>query len=147
VGRKIDKKIKDLDNVYLYDVDNLQGIVDTNIQERAKEAEKAERIVDEEIGSFLKWNASLSATPTIVALRNKAEKIRKEELEKTVKKLGPLEEEKIKAIEYLSTSIVNKLIHPPTAALKSEEENKEQMLDIVQKLFKLELEGDNNDKT
>jgi glutamyl-tRNA reductase len=147
VPRNIDPQINDLDNVYLYDVDNLQGIVDTNIQERAKEAEKAERIVDEEIGSFLKWNASLSATPTIVALRNKAEKIRKEELEKTVKKLGPLEEEKIKAIEYLSTSIVNKLIHPPTAALKSEEEDKEQMLDIVQKLFKLELESDNNDKT
>ena len=147
VPRNIDPEINDLDNVYLYDVDNLQGIVDTNIDERAREAEKAEHIVEEEIGSFLKWAASLSATPTIVALRNKAEEIRKIELEKTLQKMGPLEESKIKSIEHLTASIVNKLIHPPTAALKSEEDNKEQMLDIVQKLFKLELESDNNDKT
>jgi len=140
VPRNIDPEINDIDNVYLYDVDNLQGIVDTNIQERAKEAEKAEQIVDEEIGSFLKWQASLSSTPTIVALRNRAEEIRKAELEKTLKKIGPMEEEKIKAIDYLTASIVNKLIHPPTAALKSEDDNKEIMLDVIQKLFQLEIE-------
>jgi len=140
VPRNIDPEINDLDNVYLYDVDSLQGIVDTNIQERAKEAEKAERIVDEEIGSFLKWQDSLAATPTVVALRNKAEEIRKAEFEKTIKKLGPMEEEKIKAIEYLTVSIVNKLIHPPTAALKSGNNDKEAMLDMVQKLFQLETE-------
>ncbi len=147
VPRNIDPEINDLDNVYLYDVDNLQGIIDTNIQERGKEAEKAEQIVDEEIGSFLKWTESLTATPTIVALRNMAEKIRKTELEKTLSKMGPMEENKIKAIEQLTATIVNKLIHPPTAALKSGEENKEEMLDIVQKLFNLEIESDNNDKT
>jgi glutamyl-tRNA reductase len=147
VPRNIDPEINDLDNVYLYDVDNLQGIIDTNIQERAMEAEKAEKIVDEEIGSFLKWNDSLAATPTIVALRSMAEEIRKTELEKTLQKLGPVEEKTIKSIEQLSTAIVNKLIHPPTAALKSEEDEREQMLDIVQKLFKLETERDNNDKT
>ena len=147
VPRNIDPQINDLDNVYLYDVDNLQGIVDTNIQERAKEAEKAERIVNEEIGSFLKWTASLSATPIIVALRNRAEEIRKAELEKTLRKIGPLEESKMKSIDHLTASIVNKLIHPPTSVLKSEDENKEQMLDLVQKLFNLEIESDNNDKT
>ncbi|MEW6602749.1 MAG: glutamyl-tRNA reductase [Nitrospirota bacterium] len=147
VPRNIDPSINDLDNVYLYDVDNLQGIIDTNIQERAKEAEKAERIVDEEIGSFLKWTAALTATPTIVALRNKAEEIRKEELEKTLKKMGPVEEKTIRAIEQLTSSIVNKLIHPPTAALKGEEEVKEQMLGIIQKLYNLEIESDDNDKT
>lgn len=147
VPRNIDPLINDIDNVYLYDVDNLQGIVDTNIQERAKEAEKAEQIVDEEIGAFLKWHDSLSATPTIVALRNRAEEIRKAELEKILKKLGPMEEDKIKAIDYLTISIVNKLIHSPTAALKSEEDNKEVMLDVVQKLFQLEIEKGNNEKT
>ncbi len=147
VPRNIDPEINDLDNVYLYDVDNLQGIIETNIQERAKEAEKAERIVDDEIGSFLKWADSLAATPTIVALRNMAEEIRKTELEKVLQKSGPVEEKTIKLIEQLSTAITNKLIHPPTAALKSEEDEREQMLDIVQKLFKLETERDNNDKT
>jgi glutamyl-tRNA reductase len=76
-----------------------------------------------------------------------AEEIRKTELEKTLQKLGPVEEKTIKSIEQLSTAIVNKLIHPPTAALKSEEDEREQMLDIVQKLFNLETERDNNDKT
>ena len=147
VPRNIDPEINDLDNVYLYDVDNLQGVIDTNIQERAKEAEKAENIVDDEIGSFLRWNDSLAATPTIVALRSMAEEIRKTELEKVLQKLGPVEEKTIKLIEQLSTAITNKLIHPPTAALKSEEDEREQMLDIVQKLFKLETERDGNDKT
>ncbi len=147
VPRNIDPDINDLDNVYLYDVDNLQGIIETNIQERAKEAEKAEEIVEDEIDSFLKWLDSLAATPTIVALRNMAEEIRKSELEKTLTRLGPVEEKTIKSIEHLTNSIVNKLIHPPTAVLKSEDEDKEQMLDIVQKLFQLNLERDNNDKT
>jgi glutamyl-tRNA reductase len=147
VPRNIDPEINDLDNVYLYDVDNLQGVVDTNIQERGKEAQKAEQIVDDEIGSFMKWLDSLAATPTIVALRNRAEEIRKTELEKTLTKLGPMEEKTIKSIEHLTSSIVNKLIHPPTALLKSDDEDKEQVLDIVQKLFKLDIERDNNDKT
>ena len=79
---------------------------DCGLQERAKEAEKAEKIVDEEIGVFIKWTSSLSATPTIVALRNMAEALRQDELETTLKKLGPLEEKQLKAIEYLSISIV-----------------------------------------
>jgi glutamyl-tRNA reductase len=146
VPRNIDPEINGLDNVYLYDVDNLQGIVEVNIQERAREAEKAEKIVEEEIGSLLKWQCSLSATPTIVALRKMAEDVRKVELDKTLLRMGPMEEGQIKAIEHLTMSIVNKLVHSPTAALKSEEDNREQMLDIVQKLFKLETE-DNNDKS
>jgi glutamyl-tRNA reductase len=75
-----------------------------------------------------------------------AEDVRKTELEKTLPRMGPMEEGQIKAIERLTVSIVNKLVHPPTAALKSEEDNKELMLDIVQKLFKLDTE-DNNDKS
>lgn len=147
VPRNIDPQINDLDNVYLYDIDDLQGVVDINIQERSKEAEKAEAIVDSEVDSFLKWRASLSAVPTIIALREKAEAIRKEELEKTLKKLEPLGEEKIKAIEYLTNSIVNKLIHPPTAALKSAEEDRELIVDAVRRLFSLETEKDDEQKT
>ncbi|UCD35401.1 MAG: glutamyl-tRNA reductase [Nitrospiraceae bacterium] len=146
VPRNIDPGINDLDNVYLYDVDSLQGIVDTNIQERAKEAQKAEKIVDEEISAFVQWTSSLTATPTIVALRNRAEEIRRAELEKTLQKITPLEEDKIRSIEQLTAAIVNKLIHPPMAALKSEDENREQMLDLVQKLFNLEIKSDNHDK-
>jgi glutamyl-tRNA reductase len=146
VPRNIDPAINEIDNVYLYDVDDLQGVVDTNIEERSKEADKAERIVEHEVHSFLKWQDSLAATPTIVALREKAEAIRREELDKVLRKLGPMEEEKIKAIEYLSSSIMNKLIHPPTAALKSEKEDMDVMIDVANRLFKLENEENNGDK-
>jgi glutamyl-tRNA reductase len=138
VPRNIDPEIDRLDNVYLYNTDDLQGIVDENAEERLKEAEKAEAIVHSEIDAFLKWQSSLDAVPTIKALREKAESIKKSELEKTLKRLGPMGEEQTKAIEYLASSIVNKLIHGPTYVLKSAEDDKELMVDAVKRLFDLE---------
>jgi glutamyl-tRNA reductase len=144
--RSIDPEIDKLDNVYRFDIDNLRGIVDVNEEERKKEAEKADEIVTSEVETFLRWQESLSAVPTIVALRDKAEAIRKDELEKTLKKLGPMEEEKIKSIEYLTISIVNKLIHPPTSALKSENGDNELLIDTVRKLYALEVKKENEEK-
>jgi glutamyl-tRNA reductase len=146
VPRNIDPEINDLDNVYLYSVDDLQGVVETNIGERSREAEKAERIVSSEVQSFLKWQESLIAVPTIVAIREKAEAIRKDELDKMLRKLGPVEENTIKAIEQLTNSIMNKLIHPPTAALKSEQDDRDIMVDMSKRLFKLETEENNGNE-
>jgi glutamyl-tRNA reductase len=146
VPRNIDPEINDLDNVYLYSVDDLQGVVETNIGERSREAEKAERIVSSEVQSFLKWQESLIAVPTIVAIREKAEAIRKDELDKMWRKLGPVEENTIKAIEQLTNSIMNKLIHPPTAALKSEQDDRDIMVDMSKRLFKLETEENNGNE-
>lgn len=137
--RSIDPEIDILDNVYRFDIDDLRGIIDVNEEERRREAEKAQRIVDAEAASFLKWQDSLSAVPTIVALREKAESIRTEELEKTLRRLGPIEEEKLQAIEHLTSAIVNKLIHPPTTALKSEDSDKEQLVETITRLFGLEV--------
>jgi glutamyl-tRNA reductase len=137
VPRNIDPEINDIDNIYLYDIDNLQGIVSTNIEERGREAEKAERIVNEEVESFLGWQASLTAVPTIVALREKAESIRNEELQKSLNKLDGLGEKEMKSIEVLTNSIVNKLLHYPTAALKSETEDREIVIDIINRVFHL----------
>jgi len=138
VPRNIDPEINDIDNVYLYDIDDLQGVVTDNIEERGKEAEKAERIINEEVESFLRWQRSLSAVPTIIALKNKADTIRKQELEKTLRGVGNLGEKEIESIEALTNSIVNKLIHFPTDALKSEVEDLEIMVDIVNRIFDLE---------
>lgn len=146
VPRNIDPEINDLDNVYLYDVDDLQGVVEINVKVRSKEAEQAERIVAEEVQAFLRWQESLAATPTIVALREKAERIRKEEFEKLMRKIGPVDEDKVKAIEYLSACIVNKLIHFPTAALKTEREDREVMIDMAKRLFQLETGENIEDK-
>ncbi len=143
VPRNIDPEINDIDNVYLYDIDDLEGVININIQERNKEAEKAGMIVDNEVDSFLKWQASLSSVPVIVALRDRAETIKKQELEKCFKKLGHLNGEDIKSIESLTTSIINKLIHLPIAALKSEIEDKDIMVDIIRRAFDLNMNSEN----
>ncbi|MBI5026046.1 MAG: glutamyl-tRNA reductase [Nitrospirae bacterium] len=135
VPRNIDPGINDLDNVYLYDIDDLQGVVTANILERNKEAEKAESIVESEVETFLKWQASLDALPAVVALREMAEAIKNEELERLINKLPELGEKERKAIEYMASSIVNKLIHPPTAALKEDSEDRETLIAIIRKLY------------
>jgi glutamyl-tRNA reductase len=118
VPRNIDPAINDLDNVYLYDVDDLRGVVDSNIMERQKEAKKAEDIVEEEIP-------------------DKAESIKREELGRLMNKLPDLEEKERKAIEYMATAITNKLIHPSTIALKDDVEDKDALIAAVRKLYAL----------
>jgi glutamyl-tRNA reductase len=140
VPRNIDPEINNLDNVYLYNVDDLQGVVDTNIFERRKEAEKAEKIVAEEIDTFLKWQSTLDSVPTILALRGKADEIKQEELERLLHKIQGLGIKEKEAIEYMATAIVNKLIHPPTAALKEDSENKETLVAMIRKLYGIDEE-------
>jgi glutamyl-tRNA reductase len=138
VPRNIDPQINDLDNVYLYDVDDLQGVVDSNLLERKKEAEKAEKIISEEVEKFLKWVNSLDSVPVIVALRNRAEELKRAELERLLNRLNGIDEKQRKAIEYTISSVVNKLIHPPTVALKEDTEDRDVMIAMIKKLYGLE---------
>ncbi|HBG92842.1 MAG TPA: glutamyl-tRNA reductase, partial [Nitrospiraceae bacterium] len=138
VPRNIDPEINNIDNVYLYDVDDLHGIVDTNKLERKKEAEKAEGIIEEEIETFQKWLASLDSVPTIVALRDKADAVKKEEVEKLLNKLPSLGEKEREAVEYMANAIINKLIHPPTAALKEDSEDRDILIAAIRKLYGLD---------
>ncbi len=140
VPRNIDPEINDLDNVYLYNVDDLQGVVDANIFERQKEAEKAEKIVGEELDTFLKWLSSLDSVPTIIALRERADEMRKEELEKLFHKIHGINERDREAIEYMAAALMNKLIHPPTVALKGDLENKEILVATIRKLYGIDEE-------
>ncbi|NWF97755.1 MAG: glutamyl-tRNA reductase [Nitrospirae bacterium] len=135
VPRNIDPEINELDNVYLYNVDDLQGIVDTNLFERKKEAEKAEQIIEEEIETFYKWLQSLDSVPTIIAIRERAEEIKKEELEKLMHKIPNMGQKEREAIEYMATAIVNKLIHPPTAALKEDSDDRDILVAAIRKLY------------
>ncbi|MBI5213069.1 MAG: glutamyl-tRNA reductase [Nitrospirae bacterium] len=144
VPRNIDPEINKIDGVYLYDVDDLQGVVDTNMLERKKEAELAEKIIDEEVEKFLKWMSSLDSVPTIVALRQKAEEVKNEEFEKFKNKFPELDDEKIKAVEYLATAIINKLIHPPTVALKEDTEDRDELIAMIKKLYG--INGDDNEE-
>jgi glutamyl-tRNA reductase len=88
VPRDIDPAVNELDAVYLYDMDDLQQVVAANLEGRMQEADRAEAIIAEEILQFYKWVATLEVTPTIVALRNRFDELRKAELERTLSAEG-----------------------------------------------------------
>jgi glutamyl-tRNA reductase len=139
--RDIDPRVGDLENVYLYNIDDLQKVADENIRDREKEAERAEAIVDEEMGKFVQWYRSLDITPTIIALREKFEEIRKKELDKTLSLHPNLTEKEKKSLEALTSSIINKILHEPVTLLKRSngETTADLYLDSLQTLFKLQV--------
>lgn len=138
VPRNIDPRVNDLSNVYLYDVDDLGGIAEENLEERAVEAEKAETIVHAEVDAFWRWLGQLEVVPTIVALREKAEAIRRAELEKTFNNLKDLSPRQREALESLTGAIVNKLLHGPITRLKNQNQRSETFyVEAARRLFDL----------
>jgi glutamyl-tRNA reductase len=139
VPRDVEAKINEIDNVYLYDIDDLQGIVDLNREDRKQEAGKAEHIISEETLKFRHWLDTLDVVPTIIALREKAETIRHNELQRTLSQLADLSAKERHAIEVLTGAIVKKLLHDPILFLKKKanRESKEVFVDYTQQLFNL----------
>jgi glutamyl-tRNA reductase len=146
VPRDIDPKVNDISNTYLYDVDDLQGVVQANLKERQKEAGKAETIVEQEIGQFHQWLGNLEVKPTVIALRRKLEEIRQQELEKTFGNLKDLTGKQRKSIEAMAGAIVNKILHKPTAILKNSQNDTsgEDYVDAVRTLFDLPAPSDDD---
>jgi len=143
VPRDVDPKVNDLANVYLYDVDDLQGVVQANLKERQKEAHRAETIVREEIGQFHIWLANLEVKPTIVALRRRIEEISTQELAKTYGNLKDLTDAQRRGIELMANAIVSKILHRPIAVLKQTQTDTsgEDYVDAVRVLFDLPAPG------
>lgn len=139
VPRDIDPRINEIENVYLYDIDDLKGVVELNKAERQKEALRAETIVEEETIKFKYWLQALDITPIIISLREKAEQIRLKECQKTLSNIGSLTPEQEKAINTLTASIVNKMLHDPITCLKrkSRRGNKDIYLDFARQIFNL----------
>jgi glutamyl-tRNA reductase len=140
VPRDIDPKVNDVENAFLYTVDDLNGVVATNLEQRKIEAAKAEAIVDQEIGQFFKWLSSLEVTPTIVALRSRFDEIRKAELAKTLSGWKDLPPGAEKRLEALTNAYMNKLLHQPTSVLKRTDQGNRNDLyvDALRNLFDLE---------
>jgi glutamyl-tRNA reductase len=140
VPRDIDPSVNDVENVYLYDLDDLQEVVNANIQGREKEAQKAEAIVQAEVTKFVNWFRSLDVTPTITALKNKFEEIRRKELEKTLSLHPNLTDKEKESLEALTSAIINKILHGPLTLLKrtDEETVTDLYLDALCTLFRLQ---------
>ena len=120
VPRNIDPAVKDIDNAFLFDIDDLEMHINQNREERRCEASKAEQMVQEEVQSILSWMKTLQVTPTILALRRRAEDIKQMELQKTWSRLRSLSPQERAAVESLASGVVNKLLHGPLVALKAE---------------------------
>jgi glutamyl-tRNA reductase len=140
VPRDIDPEINRINNAYVYDIDDLKGIVDDNIEDRQREAVKAQRIIDEAVISFRRWYETLEVVPTIVSLRGKVENLARKELDKTLGNLGHLSDTDKQAIERMTGALVNKILHEPTHFLKKNgcHGNKAVSLDLTRKLFNLD---------
>ncbi len=139
VPRDMDPRINDIDNAYLYDIDDIQGVVDANKKEREKEAAAASLIIESEITQFHKWLKTLDVTPTIVSLREKLEQIRFCELEK-LSAINNLSSVQMSAIEKATASMINKILHIPISNLKKMADTAEGDLyvDAVRKLYDID---------
>jgi len=141
--RNFDPRINDLDNVYLYNIDDLKSVAEDNLQSRSNEAQKAEEIVGIEAETFVRWMESLEKVPTITALRQRFEDIRRKELEKSFGgTLKTLSEAQRAALEDMTTAMINKLLHAPISQLKrnsgDEDEDSAFYVAALKKLFDLE---------
>ncbi len=118
VPRNIDPAVNDLDNVFLYDIDDLQEVVNANLRERMKEADHAEALVKEEVERMMARLKVAEVAPMIVGLQEQLEQIRAGELEKVRRKFGPFTREQEQAMEALTRGIVNKIAHGPISELR-----------------------------
>ena len=140
VPRDIEPTADSIENVYLYNIDNLQDIVDENMKGRKKEALKAEAIVEEEVILYNNWIKELEAVPTIVSLRAKAEGIVCVEMGKSSGWMRKLSEEDRGKVDNLVKSVVNKILHAPVTVMKEEssEISSKGIVDAVRQLFRLD---------
>lgn len=140
VPRDVDPRVGNMDNVFVYDVDDLQQVAEENLAARAREAAQAERIIEEEVESFLRWRRSLELAPTIVALRKRFGEVAEEELRRALPRLASLTESDRTVLEAMSRSLVNKLLHHPMIELKAGagEPDGALLIDAVRRLFAIE---------
>ena len=139
VPRDVDEGMSRLDGIFVYDIDDLQSVVSSNLEGRAREAERANQIIESELDRFAARMSSRQLVPTILSLQEHMENIRQAEVDKIRGRLGKLTPEQESAIEALTRGIVNKVLHTPITALKSSLQSAQPatVLEVVQKMFNL----------
>lgn len=144
VPRDVDPRVGNMDNVFVYDVDDLQQVAEENLAVRAREAAQAERIIEEEVEAFISWRRSLELAPTIVALRKRFGEVAEEELRRALPRLESVGDSDRAVLEAMSRSLVNKLLHQPMTELKAGagQPDGALLIDAVRRLFALADQGE-----
>ncbi|MGG1575346.1 glutamyl-tRNA reductase [Fictibacillus sp. NRS-1165] len=142
VPRDLDPSLNELESVFLYDIDDLEGIVEANLAERKKEAEKIEIMIEDEIVSFHSWVNMLGVVPVITALREKALAVQAETMQSIERKMPHLTDREKKVLSKHTKSIVNQLLRDPIVRIKEQagEPGADQALEFFMKIFALEEE-------
>ena len=143
VPRDIDPDINSLDNVYLYDIDDLQEVVEENLAQRREEAARARDIIGLQVERFGEWIKSLDVKPTIVDMLDAGALVARQELHKTLRRLGPdVSEETRQALETMALSISRKMLHEPIGFLKrrAKEDHGERFVDLTRRMYNLDRE-------
>ncbi len=144
VPRVIDEAVNDLDNVYLFNIDHLQDIVQNNYRLRLEEAEKAQRLIKSEVAEFLQWLDSRDLVPTIQAFRRRMEDLLADELERALRSCPSWDEQQKQAFESFGRALINKICHSPISRLKSQQDPYDAAIfrDALRALFDLSKPGD-----
>jgi glutamyl-tRNA reductase len=139
VPRDVEPEVNTLDGVYAYDVDDIQRVIDQNQASRAAAAAQAEVLVGEEVARYIRQRAVREQVPVLAQLRARAEQIRRAELERAIGNLStPLSPEQAKVIEAMTSAIINKMLHQPTARLRAVQAGDSELADAAAELFGLD---------
>jgi len=134
----VESEVKQLNNVFQYDIDELIEVCDLNHNQRQAETSSAMEIVDDEVGRFMSNWQELEVRPVISALAQKAESIRQTQVSLTLKKLSSLSDEEVTHLESMTRAIVNKILHEPIQYLKNNPAKREEYIQTISELFRLD---------
>jgi glutamyl-tRNA reductase len=141
--RDVDPAVGDLENVFLYNLDDLQAVVSANLERRRAELPTAEELIEGEVSKYWDWVAGLAAVPVLTEMRERMDALRAREVEDALRRLRHLSDADRAAIEALSKSLMNKFLHSPTVRLRAAAANGRGLgvVDTVRYLFGLDATG------
>jgi glutamyl-tRNA reductase len=144
VPRNVDPQVGTIDNVFCYDIDDLQAVVEANLHERISAAAAAEKIVDQEVQSFGAKLKSLDIAPVVVQIQDRIEEICRMELQRYLKKTAPQEPKQIQELELMASRIAGKIAHPLVMQLRSVQDPSQEVayLDMIRRIFQSQNDAD-----
>jgi len=144
--RDVEAAVGEIDNVFLYDLDDLRAAAEANLEQRAEDVPAARQILADEVQKYWDWMAGLAAVPVVREFRDEMDRLRTVELAAALRRLGPLSPEQAEAIEQFSRSLMNKFLHEPSVRLKAAAANGRGLgvVDAARYLFALEGKPDSD---